>query len=57
MTSVQYRDLLNRMLSDTDTLIAFWADRQADADTVTSCLLESLTEQREYLVDMIDSLV
>jgi hypothetical protein len=57
MTSVQYRDLLNRMLSDTDTLMTFWADRQADADTVTSCLLESLTQQREYLVDMIDSLV
>lgn len=55
MTSVQYRDLLNRMLSDTDTLITFWANKQAD--TVTSCLLESLTEQREYLVDMIDSLV
>ena len=57
MTSVQYRDLLNRMLSDTDTLITFWSDKKADADTVTSCLLESLTEQREYLVDMIDSLV
>ena len=55
MTNVEYRDLLNRMVSDIDALTKFWADKQTD--TVTTCLLDSLPEQRQYLVDILDTLV
>jgi len=57
MTNVEYRNLLQRMLADTDTLIQEWSDCKSDADTVTLCLLDLLTEKREYLVDIIDTLV